>query len=128
MALLLNYFAITLALLCITLAILWTYFGIVWHYFGINLRLLWHYFAITLALHLSLLSVSLSLSSSSYSSRPFTQPAPTSAKSTQFTESDALCYPTTSVVSTQITILMAVWSEVNQFAQPMPIAAMPCPA
>ena len=36
----------------------------------------------------------------------------------QFTETDALCHLTTSVGSSQFTIYVAGWSEVNQFAQP----------
>ena len=42
------------------------------------------------------------------------------------TEANALCYPTTSVVSSQITIYMIGWSEVTCFHNQSP--ALPCPA
>ena len=45
---------------------------------------------------------------------------------TGFTETDALCYPTTSLVSSQLTLYMAGWCELSQCAQPKPSYALPC--
>ena len=72
-------------------------------------------FALTCFSSLSLYSLSLSLllKSAIYSG------------SSIFVETENLCYPTTCVVSHQITINMVAWSEVNQFAQPKPSSALP---
>ena len=49
-----------------------------------------------------------------------------SCNTAQFTESDSLCYPTTSVVSSQITIYMVGWSEVTSLHNPSPALLCPC--
>ena len=76
-------------------------------------------------------SLSLSLSTLSLS----TAPPPTQVghllrlplSLTRSTETNYLCYPTTSLVSHQIYISMAGWSEVNQFAQTKPSSVLPSP-
>ena len=61
-----------------------------------------------------------------YSSQPFTQTTVFQSNYLEFTETDALCYPTTSVVSSHSTIFIVWWSEVTSLHNPSP--DLPCPA